>query len=84
MPGLDGIPASVGGLVVAGRAAGLAVQQTIVAKTDVHDGLAEAAEFFALAGGFKPFALGAFVTGGAGSGAHKCNLSWAAGGRNVT
>ena len=58
-------------LVVAGRAAGLAVQQAIVAKTDVDDRLAEAAEFFALAGALKLFALRAFVFGGTGSGAHE-------------
>ena len=65
----------VGGLVLAGRTAGFAVHQTVVAKANIDDGLAKAAEFFTLARGFGLFALRAFVSGGTGSGAHEAMLA---------
>jgi len=46
--------------------------------------LAEAAEFFALARTFELFALGAFVAGGAGSGAHGFKLARVVRHGNVT
>jgi hypothetical protein len=45
------------GLVVASGAAGFAVHEAVRANADVDDGLAEAAEFFALAIGFGLFTL---------------------------
>jgi hypothetical protein len=65
----------VGGLVVAGGAAGFAVHQAVVADARVDDGLAQATEFFALARSFGLFALGAFEAGGAGSGTHMPNVA---------
>jgi hypothetical protein len=65
----------VGGLVVAGRAAGLAVEEAVGAETDVDYRLAEAAELFALTRTFRLFALRAFVFGGTGTGAHENNVA---------
>jgi hypothetical protein len=78
------ILALVGGLVVAGGAAGLAVKQAIIAQADVRDGLAEAAEFFALARSFNLFALSAFVARGAGAGTHGFRLARVVREGNVT
>lgn len=50
-------PPLVGGLVFAGCTAGFAVHQTVVAKANIDDGLAKAAEFFTLARSFGLFAL---------------------------
>jgi hypothetical protein len=55
--------ASVGSLVVAGAAAGLAVHEAILADADLEYGLAEAAVLVALALVFWHFALGATVFG---------------------
>ena len=65
----------VRGFVVAGLAAGFAVQQAVSAKTNLDHGLAEAAEFFALARTFELFALRTVILGGAGSGAHTSNVA---------
>jgi hypothetical protein len=72
------------GLVLAGRAAGLAVQESVGTQADVDDGLAEAAVFLALAAAFRLLALRAAVFGGTGSGAHKLNVAQESGGGNVT
>jgi hypothetical protein len=61
----------VGGLVVAGRAAGFAIHKSVIAQTDVDYRLAEAAEFFAFTRTLWLLALCAFVFGGTGSGAHE-------------
>ena len=66
---------SVGGFVVAGGAAGLTVHEAILADADFEYGLAQAAEFVALAGGFCHFALAAAKFGGSGSVGHRCNAS---------
>jgi hypothetical protein len=57
----------IGGLVVAGRAAGLAVHQAIGTKPDVDDRLAQAAVLLALALCFRLFALHAAVFGAFGA-----------------
>jgi len=67
--------ASVGSLVVAGAAAGLAVHEAVLADADFEYGLAEAAILVALALVFCHFALGATVFAGAGSGGHRSNLA---------
>jgi len=54
---------SVGDFVVAGVAAGLAVVETVVAKTRIDLALAEAAVFFTLAALLALVALGAEVLG---------------------
>jgi hypothetical protein len=72
------------GLVFAGRAAGLAIEEAVGAETDVHDRLAEAAEFFALARTLGLFALGALVFGGAGSVTHELNVAQERDGSHVT
>jgi hypothetical protein len=72
------------GFVIAGVAAGLAVHQSVFADADIHHGLAHAAELFALAAGFGHFTLRAFVSGGAGSGAHKDKILGAAALENMT
>jgi len=64
-----------GGLVVTCRSAGLAVQKTVLAEADVNDRLAEAAEFLALALGFRLFTLGAAIFDGTGCGRHRTNLA---------
>ena len=74
----------VGGLVVAGGAARFAVHQAVVADAGIDDGLAQAAELFALARSFGLFALGAFEAGGAGSGAHTLNVARPNGGVKMT
>ena len=53
----------VGGFVVAGRTAGFAVHEAIVAQTDVDHRLAEAAEFFAFARTLWLLTLRAFAFG---------------------
>ena len=74
----------VRGLVVAGGAAGLAVEEAVGAEPDIHHRLAEAAEFFALTRTFRLFALRAFVFGGPGSVAHEATVTQESGDRNVT
>ena len=74
----------VRGLVVAGRAAGFAIQQAVIAKANVDHGLAKTAELFAVTGRFDLFALCAFVFGGTGSGAHQSNVAPESHGWNVT
>ena len=59
------------GLVAAGRAAGFAVQQAVVAKANLDHRLAQTAELFALTRTFGLFTLCAFVFGGTGSSAHE-------------
>jgi hypothetical protein len=70
----------VGGFIIAGFAAGIAVHETVVANADVERGLAKAAIFVALALRFGHFALSATVFGLAGSGGHSNNAN--AEGRN--
>jgi hypothetical protein len=65
----------IGGFVVAGLAAVFAVHQTIGANADVNYGLAEAAEFIAVARTLGHLALGTTIFGGAGSGAHESNVA---------
>ena len=65
----------LGGLIVAGGAAGFAIQQAVVAKANVDHGLAQTAELFALTRTFGLFALRAFVFGGSGSGAHESTVA---------
>jgi hypothetical protein len=65
----------VGGFVVAGGAAGLAVHESVLADADFEYGLAEAAVLVALALIFRHFALGATVFGGPGSCGHKNNVA---------
>ena len=65
----------VGGFVVASLAAVLAVHQAIGANADVHHGLAEAAEFFAIARSFGQVALCTVIFGGTGSDAHENNVT---------
>ena len=64
-----------GGFVIAGGAAGFAVQQAVLANPNVERGLAEAAIFVALALGFGHFTLRAAVFSLAGSGRHRRNVS---------
>jgi hypothetical protein len=73
-----------GGLVVAGRAAGLTVHEAVAANADVERRLAEAAKFLALARIFRPIALGAAVFGRTGSGAHEVNVAQERAGWNMT
>jgi hypothetical protein len=61
--------------MVAGSAAGIAVHEAIVAKPDVHGGLAKAAELLALAGTLGHLALRAAVFGSSGSGGHNGNVT---------
>jgi hypothetical protein len=74
----------VGGFVVAGLAAVLAVHQAIGANADVRHGLAEAAEFVAIAGSFGQVALCTVVFGRTGSGAHENNVARIGGPRKMT
>ena len=53
--------------VVAGRAAGLAVHESILADTDFEHGLAKAAKLLAFAAVFRVLALGAADLGVAAS-----------------
>ncbi|MGP0018573.1 MAG: hypothetical protein ACLPHP_08410 [Candidatus Sulfotelmatobacter sp.] len=76
--------ALVCGLVVAGRAAGLAVQQAVGAQADVKYRLAQAAVLLALAVRFRLVALGAAILGRTGSGAHEVNVAQESAGENVT
>lgn len=64
-----------GGLIFAGRAARLAVHETVFADPHVDDGLAKNAEFFALAGVLGLVALCALEFCRACTGAHAANLS---------
>jgi len=66
---------SIRRFVVASRAAGLAIHQAVNAKADIDHRLAKATEFFALTRRLRLFALGAFVFGSTGSGAHTNNLA---------
>jgi len=72
--------ALIGGLVVAGRAAGFAVHKAVAAKTDVNHALAQAAIFLAFATFFRLLALGAAEF----RGAHKANVTCEGGPRNMT
>lgn len=72
------------GLVFAGLAAGLAVQEAVGAQADVNGGLAQAAVLLALAAVFGLLALRAAVFGGTGSGAHEVNVPQESVGWNVT
>jgi hypothetical protein len=74
----------VGGLVVAGGAAGLAIHQPVAADADINDGLAKAAVFFARAGIFRLLALCAAKFGRTGAGTHVATLSRAPHARNMT
>jgi hypothetical protein len=74
----------VSALVIAGLAAIFAVHQPVVAKADVLDGLAEAAEFFAVTRTRDLVALSASIFGGTGSGAHKGNVARTGGQRKMT
>jgi len=63
------------GSIVGGGAAGFAVHKAIFADANVELRLAQATEFFALALGFRFFALGAAEFGGSGCGAHESQFS---------
>ncbi len=65
----------VGGFVIAGVAAGIAVHKSVLADTDIEYGLAEAAVLLAVALCFRHFTLGATVFGVAGSGGHRNNVA---------
>ena len=52
---------SAGGFVVAGGAAGFAVEEAVLTKANFEDRLAEAAVFFAVAALFRHLALHAAV-----------------------
>lgn len=65
----------VGGFVIAGVAAGLAVEKAILAKADVDHGLAETTILVAFALVLRHLALGATEFSGAGSGGHKNNVA---------
>ncbi len=65
----------VGGLVVAGGAAGFAVHEAVFTDADVELRTAEAAELIALAGVFRLLALGAAEFGLAGCRGHTSNLA---------
>ena len=71
-------------LVVAGGAAGFAVQEAVVAQADVERCLAEAAEFFTLTRSFELLTLSAFVLGGTGSVAHESNVARRTSSRKMT
>ena len=71
-------------LVIAGRAAWFAIQEPVVAETDVDYRLAKTAEFFALTRTFRLFALCTFIFGRTGSGAHEINVAPESDGWNVT
>ena len=71
------------GLVVAGSAAGVAVQEAVGAEADVELRLAEAAELIALALILGFFALAAAVFGVAGSSGHRNNVALSGGVGNV-
>ena len=64
----------IGGLVVAGAAAGLAIHQSIFAEAHINDRLAQRAIFFALTILLGLLALRAAGFRGAGSGGHIANL----------
>ena len=74
----------VGGFVIAGLAAIFAVHQPVAAEADVLDGLAEAAEFFAVTRTSDLVALSAAIFGGTDSGAHKGNVARTGGQRKMT
>ena len=74
----------IGGLVVACRSAGLAIQQPVIAKTHVNHGLAQAAILLTLAIAFGLLALRAAIFGGPGSGAHEITLSLVGSSGNMT
>jgi len=65
----------IGGFVVAGFAARLAVHQAVGAHTYVDYGLAQAAVLLALAGVFRLLALGTPVFAETGSGTHGANVA---------
>jgi len=65
----------VGAFVVAGVAAGFAVQEAVLADPDIELRLAQAAVLIALALVFRHFALGATEFAVAGSGGHISNLA---------
>jgi hypothetical protein len=75
---------SVRRFVVASRTAGLAIHQAVNAKADIDHRLAKTTELFALARGLRLFALGAFVFGSTGSGAHTNNLACDGGNPEMT
>ena len=62
-------------LIAAGLTASIAVHQAILAHANVHHGLAETAEFLAIARSFGLIALRTAISGGAGSGAHMSNVA---------
>lgn len=64
----------IGHFVVAGAAAGFAVQQAVLAKTNINDGLAKDAVFLALTLMLGLLALCAANFAGTGSSAHKVNV----------
>lgn len=66
---------SIGSFVIAGEAAWFAVHQTILADADFVGGLAQAAEFVALATAFRHFALDATEFCVAHSGRHVSTLA---------
>jgi len=78
------VSASVGGLVVARRAAGFAVHQSVDAHPDVDNRLTKAAILLTLAIPFGLFALRAAIFGLAGSGTHYVTVSLTRGSANVT
>lgn len=59
-----------GSLIVAGGAAGFAVEQSVGAESNVNHRLAKTTVFLALAGGLGLLALHAFIFGRTSSGAH--------------
>ena len=75
---------SVGGLVIAGGAAGLAVHQAVGAQADVELGLAQNAELLTPATGFNLLTLGTTDRGAAGFGGHEGSVVCLRPGKNVT
>src|SRR5579862_2665770 len=74
----------VGGLVLAGGAAGFAVHQSIFTNTHINYGLTKNAVLLALTGAFGLLALHTANFRVAGSGAHKANVARRRKGGNVT
>jgi hypothetical protein len=73
----------VGGFVVAGVAAGLAIHEAVFADADVELRTAEDAELITLAMVFRHLALAATKFGGAGSVGHSNNVARGGGVGNV-
>ena len=77
-------PQLFGRFVVACRAAGFAIQESVIAEAHVNHGLAKTAILLTLAISFGLFALRAAIFGGTGTGAHEITVSLTRGSANVT